>query len=255
VSFTQSNCLQGRIALVTGAASGIGRVIVHSLADAGAAVIVADRHGDAAHAVVNELIELGHSAIPLIVELEEEDSVRQACANAVQWAGAPWILVNNAGIQNRAPLLETTRDFWNKNLEINLRGAFFMTRELGRAMIDANQGGRIVNICSLGLRSPMVPGLAAYAASKGALRSFTMSTAFEFAEYGITANAVLPGGVATPGAMAATGTEPSGPGLRVPPLGHCTSDDIAAAVSFLVSPAAARITNQAITVDGGFLLT
>lgn len=247
--------LSGRVALVTGAASGIGRGVAQALANAGAAVVIADRDEDGAMAVASELRREGHDATHVVVDLMREDSVRTACAEAIGWRGAPWVLVNNAGIQNRALLLETSLEFWDQNQQVNARGPFLVTREVANAMVAAGDGGRIINICSLGVATPMVPGLAAYSASKGALRTLTMTTAFELIEHGITANAVFPGGVATPGAMAATGTERSGPCLRAPPLGQCTAQDIAAAVLYLASPMAAKVTNQVISVDGGFPLT
>jgi NAD(P)-dependent dehydrogenase (short-subunit alcohol dehydrogenase family) len=138
---------------------------------------------------------------------------------------------------------------------INVRGAFLMSREVARAMVAAKHGGRIVNIASLGVWYPMVVGLAAYSSSKGALLALTQNVAFELAEYGITANAVLPGGVMTPGAMSAKGPAVEGPGLRRGPLGLCEPRDIAAAVLFFASPVAGRVTNQVLAVDGGYSLT
>lgn len=247
--------LEGRVALVTGAASGIGEAIAHAMATAGARVVVMDRNEDGARTVAEQLVGLGHDAAHVAVDLAHEASVLDACRAAIAARGAPWILVNNAGIQNRAGLLDTTAEFWDLNQAVNTRGAFLMTREIGRAMADAGQGGRIINVCSLGSVSPMVLGLAAYSASKAGLRALTMTTAFELAEHGITANAVHLGGVGTPGALSASGTPLSGPALRTPPLGYCEPQDIAAAVLFLASPAARRLTNQAITVDAGFSLT
>lgn len=247
--------LSGRVAMVTGAASGIGEGIARTLAAAGAAVIVADRNEDGARSVAESLVASGHEATHVAMDVTQEEDVRSGCASAVAWKGAPWVLVNNAGIQNRAMLLETSSEFWDLTQAVNIRGPFLVTREIGKAMAQAGAGGRIVNICSLGLLFPMVLGLAAYSASKGALRTLTMTTAFELAEHGITANVVNPGGVATPGAMAATGTPAEGPGRRAPPLGYCTADSIAAAVLFFASAAADRVTNQVVSVDGGYGLT
>ena len=140
-------------------------------------------------------------------------------------------------------------------LAVNARGAFLVTRELGRAMVAAGAGGRIVNIASNCVHSPMSVGLASYAASKGALTALALSSAFELVEHGITVNTVMPGGVITPGAMNARGNAPSGPARRKPPLGMCEPGDIAAAVLFFASPAARRVTGQMLTVDAGLSLT
>ncbi|RZF59131.1 SDR family oxidoreductase [Sphingomonas populi] len=247
--------LEGRVALVTGAAGGIGKAIAHALADAGGAVIVVDRDESGARAVAEELSGNGHDAMHLMIDIGDEQSVRDGCTAAVGWKGAPWVLVNNAAIQNRSMILDTTAEFWDRTAAVNARGPFLMTREIGRAMIAAGAGGRIVNICSLGAVSPMVDGLAAYSASKGALRTLTMTTAYEWAEHGITANAIFPGGVVTPGAINASGPPIAGPALRGSLLGQCTPEDIAAAATFLASPAAGRVTNQALTVDGGYQLS
>lgn len=138
---------------------------------------------------------------------------------------------------------------------VNTRGAFLMLRECSKAMIAAGIQGRVVNIVSLGILHPMIYGLAAYASSKGGVMALTRNAAFELAAHGITVNAVLPGGIATPGAMAATGPAVAGPALRPSPLGRCEPVDIAAAVVFLASPAARLITAQSLCVDAGFLLS
>ena len=116
-------------------------------------------------------------------------------------------------------------------------------------------GGRIVNIGSNCVLAPMAVGHAAYASSKGALLSLSMTAAFELVEHGITVNTVLPGGVATPGSINASGPAPKGPANRPPPMGLSDPRDIGAAVLFFATPAAHRITNQFLAVDAGFSLT
>ena len=122
-------------------------------------------------------------------------------------------------------------------------------------MVSAGQGGRIVNIASAALWGQMVKGGAPYAASKGALLALGRASALELIEHRITVNTVLPGGVATPGAIGAKGPAPEGPGHRMPPLGLCTPRDIGAAVLFFAAPEAGAVTNQVIAVDGGWSLT
>jgi NAD(P)-dependent dehydrogenase (short-subunit alcohol dehydrogenase family) len=138
---------------------------------------------------------------------------------------------------------------------VNARGPYLMIREVARAMVAAQSGGRIVNIASCALEGGLIKGLAAYTGSKGALLGLSKASALDLVEYGITVNTVLPGGVATPGARGAKGPPAEGPARRPPPLGRCEPRDIAAAVLFFATPAARYITNQVIAVDGGFSVT
>jgi NAD(P)-dependent dehydrogenase (short-subunit alcohol dehydrogenase family) len=123
-------------------------------------------------------------------------------------------------------------------------------------MVQRGEGGRIVNVATAGLRGSVVKGLAAYVASKGSLLALSQISAFELVEYGITVNTVLPGAVATAGAINAKGPPAEGPARRKLPLGPiCEPADIAAAVYFFVTPAARYITNQVVAVDAGFSVT
>jgi NAD(P)-dependent dehydrogenase (short-subunit alcohol dehydrogenase family) len=251
-----SFALGGKVAFVTGGASGIGVGISAVLAEAGATVIVADRSEDAAKAVVAELREARHSAEYVQVDLADEASIVRACALTISTFGTPWILVNNAGIQDRQLLLEGTAVEWDRMNAVNARAPFLLTRELGRAMVAKGEGGRIVNVATVGLRGGLIKGLAAYVGSKGALLALSKASAFELAEHGITVNTVLPGAVATPGAINAKGPPADGPARRKLPLGRiCEPRDIGAAVYFFATPAARYITNQEIAVDAGFSVT
>jgi NAD(P)-dependent dehydrogenase (short-subunit alcohol dehydrogenase family) len=122
-------------------------------------------------------------------------------------------------------------------------------------MIKTQRGGRIVNVATAGLRGLIIKGLASYLGSKGALLGLTRSSAFELAEHNITVNLLLPGGVGTPGAIAAKGPPVEGPARRRPPLGICEPRDIGTAILFFVAPAARCVTNQVLAVDGGFSVT
>lgn len=244
--------LNGKLALVTGGASGIGIGIAAVLAEAGATVVIADINADNARREVKTLTDAGHRAGYVQLDLADEASIVRGCAEAVAQFGAPWVLVNNAGLQDRELLLEGSAEHWDRTHDVNARGPFFMTREIARAMVAAGQGGRIVNVASAVLTGSIIKGLAAYAGSKGALLALSGASAFELAEHKITVNTVLPGGVVTPGGMAAKGPVSDGPARRALPLGRCEPRDIGAAVCFFAAPAARYITNQVIAVDGGF---
>lgn len=247
--------LRGKLTLVTGGGGGIGAGIAGVLAQAGATVVIADRDEAAAGRTAEALLRQGHAAHAVAVDLADEASVVRACAEVLARYGAPWLLVNNAGLQDRELLLETTAAEWDRMMAVNARGPLLMTREIARAMAAGGAGGRIVNIASNSARTPSVTGLASYASSKGALLALSLTSAFELVEHGITVNTVLPGGVVTPGAMAARGPATAGPGRRKPPLGMCEPQDIGAAVLFFATPAARYVTNQMITVDAGASLT
>lgn len=249
---TNPFALDGCVIIVTGGAMGIGEGIVRLLADCGAVVAIADRDLPKAQALADELGEATHA---FFVDMANEASIVAMATAVVEQLGTPWALVNNAGVQDRQLLLEGTADEWDRNNAINARGPFLLTREIGRAMVAAGQGGRIVNLASCSLRGQAIKGLASYMGSKGALAALTKASALELAEYGITVNTVLPGGVASPGAIAAKGPLAEGPAHRLPALGFCEPSDIAGAVAYFVSPAARYATNQTICVDAGWSVT
>jgi NAD(P)-dependent dehydrogenase (short-subunit alcohol dehydrogenase family) len=244
--------LTGKVAVVTGAANGIGLGIAQVLANAGATVALADRDHAEATRQAAALTAAGNDALGVVVDLADEDSVVAACAHIVANIGVPWLLVNNAALQDREPLLEATASEWDRIHAVNARGAFLMTRETARAMVAAGQGGRIVNIASNALRGGLIKGLVSYASSKGALAALSLATAFELAEHSITVNTILPGAVITPGAINAKGALSDGPAMRQTPFGFQEPHEIGAAVLFFASPAARPITNQVLAIDGGF---
>ena len=247
--------LSGRVALVTGGGSGIGTGIAELLAEALATVVIADIDEAGAMRQAEALRERGLKADAQRIDLADEESIVRGCADVASRHGTPWVLVNNAGLQDRELLLDGTAAQWDRMNTVNARGPFLMTREIARAMAARGQGGRIVNIASTALIGSLVMGLAAYSSSKGALLALSRASALELAEHAITVNTVLPGGVATPGSMGAKGPAPIGPARRKPPLGFCEPRDIAAAVLYFAAPAARYVTNQVIAVDAGWSVT
>ena len=243
--------LSGKIALVTGGARGIGAGIARLLAAAGARVVVADI--ELAQAQAQAATLPGGGAVR--IDVADEDSVVQGCAAVASRFGVPWLLVNNAALLDRELLLEGTSAQWDRTFAVNARGPYLMSREIARAMVARGQGGRIVNIASASIHGAITHGHAAYASAKAALLGLTRASALELAAHEITVNLVLPGGVATPGAMNAKGPAPEGPARRKPPLGMCEPEDIGHAVLFFATPGAGRITNQAVAVDGGWGVT
>ncbi len=247
--------LDDKIVLVTGGASGIGYSIAELLAESGAHVVIADINFPGANEKALELREAGLKASALQLDLTDEKSIIDAVAKVITEYGIPWALVNNAGLQDREAFLEGTAKEWDRMVSVNARGPFLLSREIAGAMVKASSGGRIINIASAALRGSIVKGLVAYSGSKGAMLGMSLASAFELAEYGITVNTILPGGVPTPGSMNARGPAPEGPARRPPPLGMCEGRDIAAAVLYFASPAARCVTNQVLAVDGGFSIT
>ena len=245
--------LDGSVAVVTGGSAGIGLGIAEVLARAGAKVIVTGRNLDNAEQAASQLRkeELDVSAMQL--DPANEGSVVDACREMIASHGAPWILVNNAGKQDGEMLLDGSAELWDATYATNLRGPFLLTREIGRAMVEAGRGGRIVNISSRVAQGRMMAGLGAYVSSKAGMIGLSMASATELVDHGITVNTLLPGGVMTPGGMSATRPELD-PGKMPPrpPMGMSDPKDIGAAVLFFASPAAHKITNQVVALDAGF---
>ncbi len=244
--------LDGRIALVTGASQGIGRACALELARAGATVVLAARNEIKLAKAVAEIEGAGGQAMAIPLDVASEESIKAGAKALIERFGRVEILVNNAGITRDGLMLRMKRTDWDEVLGTNLTGAFLLTQALLSPMLK-NRWGRIVNISSVVGRTGQA-GQVNYAASKAGLIGLTRSIAREVASRGITVNAVAPGYIETP--MTAVLDEK----LRATmigqiPLGRPGSDvDIAQAVCFLASDAAAYITGHVLDVNGGMFM-
>ena len=246
-----------KVAIVTGAAQGIGRAIARRLARDGFAVVIVDINANALDEVKREIEALGAETLALTADLTQLEEVQKVIARSAEW-GQLTVLVNNAGRVNIRPFLEVTEEDWDAIMALNLKTVFFAMQFAARHM---PAGGRIVNISSISGRSGR-SDQAHYAAAKCGVISLTQSAALSFASQGITVNAVCPGVVDTPmtsgiheiraGALGITPQESLAHMVARIPLGRLeTTDDVAGVVSFLCSPDAAYITGQSLNVCGG----
>ena len=245
--------LNGKVAVVTGAGSGMGRAMAGRFAEDGAKVAIWDINGEGAAETARIITDAGGTALAITADCADRTAIEAAAAETRAKLGPISILVNNAGIAPFTPFLEVDDALLDRVFHINLRGPYIVTREIIPDMIAA-KWGRIINITSSSVQSGS-PTQTHYTASKGGLLGFTKSLALEFGGSGITANMIPPGSIDTPmlrGAkiMQKEGTiEAYGSALPVKRIGNV--NDIAAAASYLASEDASYITGQSISVNGG----
>jgi 2-hydroxycyclohexanecarboxyl-CoA dehydrogenase len=248
-----SRSLKGRVAVVTGAGSGMGRAIAVRLAEDGAAVAIWDINGDGAAQTAKMISDAGGKSLAVTADCAERAAIEAAAAETRAKLGPIGILVNNAGIAPFTPFLEVSDELLDRVLHINLRGPYIVTREVIPDMIAA-KWGRIINITSSSVQSGSSTQ-SHYTASKGGLLGFTKSLALEFGKSGITVNMIPPGSIDTPMLRGAIimqregAVEAFGAALPVGRIGEVA--DIAAAASYLASEEASYITGQTISVNGG----
>jgi gluconate 5-dehydrogenase len=244
--------LAGKVALVTGASSGIGRALASTLAQAGAAVVVAARREDELEAAVADIRGAGGHAAAVAVDLADRKALRAAAVAAAVPFGAPDIIVNAAGINPRKPMLEVSDDDWDRTMAINLTAPFFLVQALAPAMI-AKGWGRIINIASLQSVRAFAAG-APYGASKGGIMQLTRAQAEALSRHGVTANAIAPGFFNTPltAAVFADPARAQAMAARTMTGRNGELDDLAGTLLFLASEASAYVTGQTLFVDGGF---
>jgi NAD(P)-dependent dehydrogenase (short-subunit alcohol dehydrogenase family) len=245
--------LGGRVALVTGAAQGMGERVAHYLSGVGAAAALADVQSSV-DSVAETLRESGASARSYIVDMADDEAVTDLVHKVRADFGRIDIVVNCAGLQDRNFIEDTSTAFWDRMIDVNLRGPFVASREAVKIMRADGTKGRIINIASNSAFHATAPSLLAYSTSKAGVAGLTRATAMEVVKDGITVNAVCPGNTATPGQMTSTGPAfpPEQIAAFMPPIGRAgTPDDIAGAVLYLASDAAGFITGQTLVIDGG----
>ena len=245
--------LENRVAVVTGAGRGgrgIGRGIALALARAGADIVITARtHIADAEAVAQDVTATGRRALALTCDVTDAASVEALFVRAQAEFDTLDILVNNAGVTKDGLLLRMTEEAWDTVLDANLKGTFLCSRAAVKIM-SKQRRGRIINITSV-MGQIGNPGQANYSASKAGQIGFTRTVAREYGSRGITVNAVAPGFIDTQMTDALTGDVRAATLARIPAGRLGTPDDVGAAVAFLASDAAAYITGQVLTVDGG----
>ncbi|MGW2382946.1 SDR family NAD(P)-dependent oxidoreductase [Streptomyces sp. NPDC001658] len=244
--------LDGRVAVVTGGSSGIGRAVAGALARAGASVVVVARREKELTATVEELTAQGCRAAWVSADLGTREGVRAAAEGAVEAFGEPDILVNSAGINLRPPLGELGDDVWDLTMAVNLEAPHLLGQRFGPGMAERGYG-RIIHVTSQQAHRAFVQS-GAYGVSKGALESLARSQAEAWSPYGVTCNTLVPGFVMTP-----LNTRLSSDPEKVAALAARTmtgrnglAEDFEGAAVFLASRASAYVTGQSIFVDGGF---
>ena len=238
----------GKVAVVTGAASGIGAAIAEAFAARGARVALLDMNLEAAQSRAAGLA----GAVALACNVTDAASIDAALAGVQSHLGAPDILVNSAGIVDLAPAEDLSLGAWDRTIAVNLTGTFLMAQAVGRAMIGAGKAGRIVNLASQA-GSVAIDGHVAYCASKFGVIGVTKTLALEWGKHGITVNSVSPTVVLTDlGRKAWDGAKGEAMKALIPTGRFAEPHEIASAVLFLASDEAAMINGADLLVDGGY---
>jgi NAD(P)-dependent dehydrogenase (short-subunit alcohol dehydrogenase family) len=242
------------VVIVTGAGAGIGRATAERIAAEGGIVALFDISSDRAGEVAEAIVAQGGRAVPFAVDVSDPAAVAVAVDEVVSTLGVPFSLVNSAGILRISPALEMSVDDFDTVLRVNLRSVFLMSTAVARHQVAARRGGRIVNISSIHSILSIRDG-AGYAASKGGIEALTFTLAGEWAEHGITVNAVRPG--ATWSALTTpiyTDEVVASLAKRIPLGAVARSEQVASAIAYLASEDASYSTGATLSVDGGYLI-
>ena len=241
---------EGQVAIVTGAASGIGRATATLLGKAGAQVVVADVNEERGNTVAQDIRSNGGEAMFHRVDLTSLSEIQALAAATVERYGQIDVLANVAAIYPSAPFLETTPEAWEQIITIDLRGVFFLTQEVIRRMVPRERGS-VINVASGAAFRP-VPGMAAYSAAKGGLVSMSRTIAHEVAKHRIRVNVVAPGHTASETVVGDRGREAlDAMATSLVPGRWMEPEEVAEAIVFLASNAASGMTGAIINVNGG----
>ena len=243
--------LSGKVALVTGASRGLGQYLARALARAGADLVITARRKEDTDAFADEVRAMGRRVAGLALDVREEASIRRLGDDAPAAFGTIDVLVNNAGCNVRRPALDVTWDDWNKVLDTNLRGTFFVAQAIARHMVPRGRG-RVINIGSVTSVFGFA-GIGPYCASRGGVKQLTMSLADEWGKHGITVNCLAPGFFKTEQTKVLYENAPWVEYIsdRIPLHRPGKPDDLDGAVVFLASDASGYVTGQTLLVDGG----
>jgi gluconate 5-dehydrogenase len=243
--------LTGQVAIVTGTSRGLGQYFARALARSGADLVITSRTAESLQPFADEIAQLGRRAVPLALDVCDLQSIEHMAAAAEQAFGKIDILVNNAGMNIRKPALEVAWEDWNKILDTNLRGSFFVAQAVAKRMVPRNYG-RIINIGSVTSVNGYA-GLGPYGASRGGVRQLTMSLADDWGKFGITVNCLAPGWFKTSQNKVMYEDKEWVEYLsdRIPVKRPGRPDDLDSSVVFLAAESSRYITGQTLLVDGG----
>jgi glucose 1-dehydrogenase len=247
--------LANKVAVITGSSLGIGSAIALAFAKEGAAVAVDYRsHPDEAKEIVEQIESFGSRAISVQADVSSLEDVKNLIQKAVEEFGRLDVMVNNAGMEQKMPFLETPLDVWNKSIAVNLTGAWLGCQEAAKQMVSQGVSGRILNVSSVHEDLPM-PTNSPYCAAKGGLRMLMRTIAVELAPHNITVNNIAPGAVDTPmdAPLKEDAIEMQQLLSEIPLQRMGKPEEVAALAVYLASDAAAYVTGSTFVIDGGMM--
>ncbi len=246
--------LENKVAIITGGSSGIGRTIALAFAREGAAVTVnyVDDDPDEAEDVVKQIEDAGGKAVAVRADVTSQEDVEDLVRKTVEEFGRLDVMVNNAGVEDQMPFLETPLDVWNKVIAVNLTGAWLGCQVAAGRMVEGGEPGRIINISSIHEERSM-PNNSTYCAAKGGVRMLMRTIAVELAPHGITVNNIAPGAIETPiNENLEAHPDQMEKLLSEIPLGRMgRPEEVAEMALYLASDASAYVTGSTFTIDGG----